>query len=93
MNLTLMAVISLAVIIWLFVVLVGFINNLTRVLRRTGANLETALEVTAAIRVHCEQIAPGINAMNGNLYVVAAGLQNVGDATEQRVARTVSGAE
>lgn len=87
MNVPLMATVSLVVIITFFGVLLGFINNLTTVLRRTGENLRQALSVTAAIRGHCEQIAPGIDAMNSNLYVVAAGLQNVGDATEQRVAR------
>lgn len=86
-----MASVSLIIIISLFAVLIAFIDNLTRVLRRTGANLEEALAVTAAIRGHCEQISPGIDAMNMNLYSVAAGLQNVGDATEQRVAATVAG--
>ena len=90
MNIPLMAIVSLIVIVSLFIVLVGFISNLTRVLRRTGRNLEEALVVTTAIRVHCEKINPGIDAMNNNLYLVAAGLQNVGDATEERVARAAS---
>lgn len=92
MNIPLMAIVSLVVIISFFGVLLGFINNLTKVLRRTGENLREALFATAAIRGHCEQISPGIDAMNSNLYVVAAGLQNVGDATEQRVAKTIRGA-
>lgn len=84
MNTTLMAVLSLAVIISLFVVLVGFISHLTRTLGRTGANLARALDITTTIRHDCENVDTGIQAMNMNLYRVAAGLSNVGDATEKR---------
>lgn len=91
MNIPFMAIVSLIVIISLFVVLVGFINNLEKVLRHTGMNLQEALSVTADIRRHCELISPGIDAMNSNLYLVAIGLTGVGDATEQRVAQAAVG--
>lgn len=90
MNLDLMAAISLIVIISLFAVLIRFINNLTRTLRNTGTNLHEALRVTTEIRMHCERVETGITAMNTNLYGVAAGLSNVGNAAESRAAQMSS---
>lgn len=87
MNVNLMAAISLVVIISLFVVLVGYLRKLTRLLVRTGSNLEATLSITTDIRGHCEQISPGVDAMNTNLYGVAAGLSMVGDAAEERATR------
>jgi|GEM_PF-4122884 len=84
MNTDLLAVSSLAVVIALIGVLVGFVRHLTRLLRRTGDTLAAAVPVVTTIRQDCESVIAGVLTLNQNLNVAAGGLTGAVGAAQRR---------
>ena len=76
------AFISILIVATFYGVLNLFLGRLAGLLRSIAARLAIVSDTADGIRVHCELISPGIDAMNTNLYGVAAGLSDLGDAAE-----------
>lgn len=80
---TQLATLSLIVAGAFFAVLCGFLVHIGNVLAAVAARLSNVRGAATRMRGDCALISPSVDAMNQNLYEVAAQLAEVGDASEQ----------
>lgn len=83
-NITLMAILSLAVIGVLVVVLVGFVQQITRILTHTANTLDIGKGLAGGIRRDCQSIIDAVVKLNANLRAAAGGLTSVANAAQRK---------
>jgi hypothetical protein len=80
---TLLAVLSIIAAAVFFAVLCGFLLRLGKRLGSVAAKLANVHAAATQMRNDCALISPSVEAMNQNLYEVAAQLSDLGDVSER----------